>query len=234
MLDIQVRCCVSEEIRRRNIGLSAGIPEPSGTGRLFIVGGGSSLRSAVHLIPDTDIWAINGTARYLLGVGLKRVFLYSVDPAPLLAEFCDGIDQAVLAAHCDPSAFKAMEGKTVYRVDAFECPGPTSAVAAMVLGIRHGWEAVDFYGCDSSFDETTHVYRDEPVPGLMRVRCGGELFMTSLELLAQAKNLAEVIRRFPKFYTNKSGGLLAALIEHEHYEITDVSRQMIIERKEVA
>lgn len=227
---VRLICCVSEEIRRRNIELSAGHKEPTGTGRLAIVGGGPSIRTAAHSIPDVDIWAINGAARYCVGLGLKRVSIYSVDPAPLLAELCDpAIESAVFAAHCDPSAYEAMKGRKVFRVDAFEAPGPTTAVAATTVAIRCGYEGIDFYGCESSYEGTTHAYEwKDNLSGLMKVRSGGKDYLTKPEMLSQAEQLASVIREFPKIYTDKSGGLLGALIENDlEYEVIAVHRNML-------
>lgn len=227
---VRLLCCVSEEIRRHNIEQSAGHPEPAGTGRLAIVGGGPSLRAAAHSIPDVDIWAINGAARYCVGLGLKRVSIYSVDPEPLLAELCDpSIESAVFAAHCDPSAYEAMKGRKVSRVDAFEAPGPTTAVAATVVAIRCGYEGIDFYGCESSYEETTHAYDwQDNLSGLMKVRVGEKEYLTKPELLSQAEQLASVIQAFPKIYSDKSSGLLGALIANDlDYEVIAVSRNML-------
>lgn len=234
MFSVQARCCVSEKIRRRNIELSAGYSEPAGNGRLAIVGGGPSIRAAAHLIPDQDIWAVNGAARYCVGLGLKRVSIYSVDPEPLLAELCDpSIESAVFAAHCDPSAYEAMKGRKVYRIDAFGGPGPTSAVAATVAALRYGYEGVDFYGCESSYEETTHAYDwQDDLSNLMKVRAGKNEYLTKPELLSQAQQLASAINRFPKLYTDKSGGLLSALIENgDDWEVVAVSKHMNIEKR---
>lgn len=139
----------------------------------------------------------------------------------------------MFAAHCDPSAYKAMEGRSVYRIDAFDGPGPTTAVAATVAAIRYGYEGADFYGCESSYDVTTHAYKwDENLSGLIKVRASNKDFLTKSELLSQAEQLASAIRTFPKLYTDKSGGLLGALIESGcEYEVIAVSRSML---KEVA
>lgn len=230
MLTIKVQCIVAEDIRGRNIALSKGYPPPAGNGHLAVVGGGPSVGRYIEQLCawPGDIWAINGAAQWCLKNGIDA-FLYSVDPDACLADLCDGVERAVLASHCDPSAYEALKGKEVLQVDATGIPGPTSATGATVLAFNAGYRLVTFFGCESSFEVTTHVYQCEDVKNLMRVECGGEFYLTKPEYLLQAEQLAGVIRGAPEFFREVGGGLLAALVAHETYVVKDVSRHMVFE-----
>lgn len=225
-LTVVSQCCVSEEIRAHNTALSKGYPPPSGSGHLAVVGGGPSVTGHLDQLRawPGDIWAINGAAQWCIGNSIDAL-LYSVDPGADLGPMCEGVSRAVFATHCDPSAYEAMRGKTVYQVSP-DVPGPTSAVGATVLAIEAGYRKVTFFGCESSYTDTTHAYNCEIVDDLIRVECGGETYLTKPEFLAQAEQLANAIRAFPQFYDDLSGGLLSALIDDPDYDLVGVSRSL--------
>ena len=54
----------------------------------------------------------------------------------------------------------------------------------------------------------------------MIVRVGNEIFRTKAEFLLQSYILAELVHAFP-IYEEKSGGLLAALVSDNQYEVID-------------
>lgn len=226
MLSFTAQCCVSEEVRARNTALSKGYPAPSGSGRLAVVGGGPSVARHIEQLRlwPGDIWAINGAAQWCERNGISS-FMFSVDPSVHLAAECRGVKRAILATHCDPSAYEALKGATVYQVSP-DVPGPTSAVGATVSAIEAGYSGITFFGCESSYTGTTHAYNCEDVPDLIRVECGGSDYLTKPEYLMQAKQLAQVIRELPTFYSERSGGLLAALIADPRHEVVGVSRSL--------
>lgn len=208
--------------------LSPDLPEPKGSGPLAIVGGGSSLSehlAELRSFPG-DIWAINQTADYLRGHGIDCYF-FTVDPSDTVSRYVSG--KAVLHAHCHPDAFRAagVAYKTVGSI-----PGPSTAVAGCLLGLKAGYDKIYLFGADSSYGKTSHVYRDEPIPGMVRVECGGS-HITKLEMILQAERLAETIRALPQFFENRSGGFLKALVEHGDYDVTHASRSVHEGKKHV-
>jgi hypothetical protein len=68
-----------------------------------------------------------------------------------------------------------------------------------------------FYGCESSFGESTHVYGNRGIGNLMQVSCNGQEFLTTPDMMMQAEFLGDMIRQTPIF-TERSGGLLSAFI----------------------
>ncbi len=236
MLSFIPQCAVPEEIRARNIGLSKGkYSAPSGSGRLAVVGGGPSVSGRIEALRSWpgDIWAINGAAQWCIANGI-RALLYSVDAGDDLAPLCVGVDAAVLADHCDPAGYEAMKEGAIYQVPS-DMPGPTSAVASTVLAIKAGYDGVTFFGCESSYEGTTHVYSCEDVgSNLIRVACGGSEYLTKPELLLQAKQLADVIRQLPEHFSECSGGLLSAMIADTSYQIVGVSRSIYNSIQKVA
>jgi len=208
----------------RNIALSPNLPPPSGSGPLAVVGGGPSILERVDELRawKGDIWAINGACSWCADNGISA-YMMSVDPHPDLAGLVRGVERAVLAEHCDPSVFKALKDKQVYKITG-DIPGPTSAVAAAKVGILAGYDSVTFFGCESSFTDKTHAYEEQLPDDLVRVMCG-EPYLTKLEFILQAEALAKIIRAVPAI-RERSGGFLGALVEHGDYDVTHISRAL--------
>jgi len=218
-LKITARCCVDASTMEEQARHSPDLPEPNGNGPLALVGGGPSLSEHLDELRTWpgDIWAINQTAPWLRANGVL-CFFFTVDPSDTAANHCSG--KAVVHAHCHPQTF----------ANASECwktagsiPGPSTIVAGCLLGIKAGYEKIYLFGADSSYGETSHIYRNEPVQDLIQVQCGGS-FLTRLELLLQAERLAEIVRTLPDFFENRSGGFLKALCDVGDYDVTHVCR----------
>jgi len=217
--------CVPLDVREENARASVGIEEFRSSGHLAVVGSGRSIASHIAELQswDGDVWAVNATWGWCETHGI-RAYAYSVDPLPELEAFIIGARAAVLADHCDPKAFAAV--KRVYRLTGPH-EGPTSANAADLAAIKAGYSSVTYFGCESSFGETTHAYRNDAVPDLIRVECGGESFLTKIEYMKQAKGLADTIRAFPHVFSERSGGLLSAMVKHGDCEVTHISRGLL-------
>ena len=214
--------CAPEELDR-NIALAPDASEPGGGCSLAVVGGGHSVSKHIDELRnwDGEIWAINETASYLSGLGVDCWF-FSIDPSPGLGAYVHG--KAVLADNCHPNTFASVKGE----LKKITSPnyGPTSACSAAFSALRLGYESVTWFGCESSYGETTHIYRDEPVIDLCRVRVGDESFLTKLELVVQAEKISELIRLNP-YFREKSGGLLRALIKNPEIDFTHATRAIV-------
>jgi len=219
-LKISARCCVEDSTMEENVRLSPDLPEPQGEGPLALVGGGHSLSDHIDELRTWpgDIWAINQTAGWCQEQGIDCYF-FTVDPSTRTHEFCSG--EGVVHAHCNPLTFQGAVYKTTGSI-----PGPNTVVAGCFLGVKAGYRSIHIFGADSSYGETSHLYRNEPIDGLVEVECGGDLYLTKLELILQAERLAEVIRDLPEFFENRSGGFLSALVKHGDYDVTRVSRSI--------
>lgn len=216
---IEVQCCVSDDVMARNAGLCPEYPEPAGHGNLAVVGGGHSASDHVDELRswDGEVWAINGTWQWCRDNGIDAAFM-SADPQKDQIDLVKGVKRAVLAAHTEPEVWPLLCDADV-RVFRYGVPGPTSAVAASLVAIKSGWRHVTYFGCESSFGETTHTFKNE-MHDIVRVVSGDKPFLTKLEFILQAEQLASIIRALPQFYSERSGGLLAALIEHNDWDMT--------------
>lgn len=219
-LEIKSLGCVSDEDLVRNLALAPKLPNPAGQGRLAVVGGGNSIADKIDRLRDWpgDIWAINGAWRWCAEHGIKTTF-YSVDPQPDLVDLVQGVTSAVLAEHCDPGVFIALRGQEVCTAKG-SLNGPTSAVTASVVALRAGYTHVTYFGCESSYGETTHVYDTGFVPDLVKVSCNGAEYLTKMELLLQVDQLSDILRTLPATFAEESGGFLAALVAAGDYDVT--------------
>lgn len=213
--DINVVDCVPGETLARNRAACDVPAFIQGGGHLAVVGGGPSINDRVADLRDHDgdVWAINGAWSWCRERMIPAYF-YSADPRPGIADMCKGA-LAVLAAHCDPKTFAA--ARTAWKTQGPNI-GPSSACSTLGAAIRAGYRKVTYYGCESSWTENTHAYQHEYDPDWLCVRVDGEEFLTNLHLLSQAGVLAEVLRAAPSVYSEKSGGMLRALIANPEWD----------------
>lgn len=231
---------VSNEKRDANVIANERLclPEHRGAGPLAVVGGGPSINDHIDELkswPGT-IWAVNGAINWCAEHGIDAWF-YTIDaqgpdvwPYPL-----NNIKKAVLALDCDPGMFWCLEGARIETLPHSD-GGPTSANAADWFSVQAGYPGCIWFGCEASFGESTHAFASNPISQWIDVKIGGKTFRTKPEFLEQARVMSEVIRLFPDFYSERSGGLLSAMVEHGmDYELTMISKdveRILIDRHE--
>ena len=192
-----------------------------------MVGGGPSIERTQQQLREWpgDIWAINGAWGWCEDHGIDAWFC-SIDPMPEQADLMRGATKLVIAEHSDPAVFATAQGDV--RKVTGDLSGPTSAVAASVLALKHRYDGATFFGCESCYiGDHTHAYGTPALCPLYRVQCGGESYLVKLELILQAEQLAKVIRQFPDLFAEEGGCFLAALIEHDDYDITHGPRDVV-------
>ena len=225
---------------------------------LAVVGGGHSAKWHVEELREWsgDIWASGSVYQWLKGLGIEST-LFCVDPQPGLALMAVGARKAILASTCDPSAFEVLKEADVEVFDLLRDGigvnhGPTTGTTAFDLAITHmGYTDVSCFGFDSSYSEEavqerpqnyavnvqTHAFKSEPEPLMMRVVCNGKAFITCAEFFMQAQWMAEMFRSKVGqlgFIKNRSGGLLASMIEEPDYDCTHVSPKFAEKLQEAA
>lgn len=231
-LTIKAVASVNSDILARNRQLSPNLPPPHGSGQLAIVGGGPSVLNHLETLRNWpgEIWAINGAFQFLRSQGVRATF-YTICPnpgTPSLAELASGARRAVIASHCEPELFEALKDAETFKIVG-ELPGPTSATAATLVGLRAGFERFTLFGCEGSYEGAEYAYSHDSHPYKLRLVCGGKAYLTKPEFLLQSEQLAEVILALPGMYEERGGGLLRALVENRmEYDVSHVSRSMLV------
>ena len=223
MVKIRFRgvCAVSnDELERRKPLLKQYPSPPKATDdRLCVVGGGPS---AGHLIDEIrsyrQIWAINGTYDWCMANGINAT-LFTIDPI-----YRGKAKVGIFADVCLPETIAACGRAFVYPHDGF-ARGTTSATAVPHLAITLGYRRLTFYGCEGSFEGRTHTFKDIAGDRLW-IEANGQEFVTNPQMLLQSEVLAEVIRLAPHVFSNRSGGLLDALVADSDYDVTAANRKL--------
>lgn len=198
--------------------------------RLAVIGGGPSINSREDEIRsfDGDVWAANGAFGWCAQRGIQST-LISVDPHPIVVNWVEGVDRAVLSSACDPEVFDKLQGKDVYLVDIGHGgrKGGTSTVSYIPsIAAMLGYRQVVFYGCESCYGDKTHAYMHETREEEMRVECCGEVFLTAPDFYIYAQELSYLIRALPEFLSERSGGLLQAMVKDQEHDVVWVSPQL--------
>jgi hypothetical protein len=234
-LDLVALGCVGNDVAERNIAHAHGLGliELSAFDRrgvkLAVVGGGPSVKDHIQELRDWDgdVWAVNGAYQWCEDNGIDAAF-FSVDSMPDLAPLIGNAPRVYLASVCDPAAFDAAEHsvRRVFHIGPGKLlTGATSATAAAALAPRLDYQSATFFGCEGSYGKTlTHVYAGGiQSPWRVLLRCAGEEINTDAGFLMQAEFLSAVIRAAPSFYSERSGGLLAAMTKDPDYDVIAMS-----------
>lgn len=220
--------CVPRETLARNVAYAKSLGLPFAKARasiLAVVGGGPSVADHCQELISWpgEIWAINGAYNWLRDKGIKARF-FSTDPLPGVVEYCIGAD-AVLATRCSLAAFSVCDRVEI--VDLEDASrGPSTASCAPLIAAEAGFESVHFFGCEGNYGAETHVYGTPRNVRLLEVKCNGEVFLTSPQMLMQAEYLSEVIRKLPFYCHDRSGGLLAACIADPDVDVIAASQSI--------
>lgn len=225
--------CVESSVIQDNVSHSRSLglpyPKPTGKKRLAVVGGAPSVRARVDEIRafDGDVWVIGSAYPWAKSQGITGVY-FSIDPIEDGAQDCEGADKAILSSCVSPLVFERLQGKDVSVFDLIETTerlnhGVTTATAVPELALILDYVEVVFYGCESCFENESHAYRDDANPVWLTVECGGESYKTRPDYLMQCEYLSMMLRRFPQFFKEESGGLLRQMTKHLEYDVTHVS-----------
>ena len=213
---------------------SLGLPEIADAARppLAVVAGGPSVARRIEDLWNWagDIWVCGTAYPWARSKGLDATF-FCVDQANDVAPFAEGAKHAILATCSDPSTFDALRGAKVEIFDLYNgsggvTHGTSTASSTFELSLRMGYRSVTYFGCESSYEGASHAYHHDTPQFEIRVVCGGELFDTNASLLMQVEHMAEIIRTFPMFFRERSGGLLRAMIANPEFDITHGSQDL--------
>ena len=209
-------------------------PHPSGTGktRLAVLGGGPSAKDSLQELRefDGDIWIIGSAFQWARENGIEGVY-FNIDPSLDCVLECKGAKKAILGTSVNARLFDALQGAEISVFDLVETPermnhGVTTATAVPELALLCDYTEIIFYGCESSFGDTTHAYKKAMHDRWMVVKSNGQSFKTNADYFAQAEFLATIIRAFPKQFKERSGGFLRAMVATMEYDVTHATRAL--------
>lgn len=237
---------VSQEARDINAVVieALGLPKHRGAGRLAVVGGGPSIDQHTEELKNWDgaIWAANGAINWCIDNGIEAWF-YTADAMPpsQWAYDLSRVKRAVIAPDVSPKMVELLQ-KIGAEITLTGLPqsGPTSVNATDYLAIFSGYTNITYFGCEGSFFEAaqgaaTHSTNSHPIPDWMIIDVGGQYYKTKHEFVSQSIMLANVIREFPHIYSEKSGGLLRAMIKHGfEYDVVMVATTLYAKLKDAA
>lgn len=212
--------------------------EPHGR-TLAIVGGGPSIANQIDELRDySDIWAINGACGWLRDQGIDSTLL-TLDPCDFLAPRVAGAKKALLASRCHPAVFEALSDCDITLFDVMQdtvdgvggiWASVSTACLVFHLATVLGFRKTVFYGCESSYTDSTHAYMDEDELQQFKfvVACGGAEYLTAPDLYCQAMQMAPFFKRAVNdSFSERSGGLLRALVANDDHDIVKVSKALL-------
>jgi hypothetical protein len=231
--------CAAPEKEKSNIShaRSLGLPylKEVGVSRLAFIGGGHSIGAYVDELRNFngERWIAAGAFPWCLKNGIEGAFM-ACGAEPDISPLAIGAKRAVLATSCDPSMFEVLKDAKVEIFDLVHEPidqmnhGSSTATCVPFQAVKAGFTEVTFYGCDSSYPFTgsTHFYEDSKHQYEINVRCNDEDFRADPLLLLQAEYLSACIRAVPKVFSEKSGGLLGAMVKKPEWDITHGTKQL--------
>lgn len=234
----------AEEVERNiknagGLGLKTYRDIPPANRKLAVIGGGPSINDHIDEIRtfDGDIWAINGAFGWCQKHGIEATF-FAVDPHPIVTTWAKGAKRALLETRCDPSVFDMLmaDGCEVILFDIADkdqdkpqhergiTARGSTATAAPHLACRMGYWAITFYGCESSYPPgMSHAYCDEARVDQLVIEASGHDYLTAPDFYIQAHELSNMIRELPGYLTERSGGLLSALVKDQQRHIRWIS-----------
>lgn len=226
--NFRLKPVVSVEILQNNaeINSARGWPKVECKDRppLAVVGGGHSLLSTIDELRHWpgEVWACGSVHPWLKENGVASVF-FNADPMAEMGPMASG--SGLLAITSDPSVFEAVSEAETFDLNDYGHGNTTASISAH-LALCRGHREVTYFGCDSSFETSTHLYKHEDWEAHLLVECGGVHFRTKPQLLMQAEMLSAFIRMAPQVFTERSGGLLRAMVGCEAYDAQSGNQAM--------
>ena len=226
-------------------GLSEVAPADAHAGHAVLIGGGPSLEWSLPEIERRQqdgqtLFALNGTAKFLLDHGIMADYTVILDPRAENARFVE-IPVTLghlLASQCHPAVFERADAQKTWLwhfatpgIDEHlpqQSPSPplmggglTVGLTAMALVFAMGYRKIHLYGYDSSDrDGEAHAYpQAEAAPEKKRVEvwCGSRKFISGIAMYAQAEAFprwANMLAEAGAVITVHGDGLLPTVARH--------------------
>jgi hypothetical protein len=193
-------------------------------GSLAVAGGGPSLLRYLDKLRSYDeVWGINRTAQWLCGQGIPATF-FTVDPqyVPGMTD----VEKAILASCVHPKVFEELQGKDVSLFHIADQDdgefvsqgGPSSACRAIPLAVHMHYSSVTFFGCEGSYERSSHAYINNVSPCRIVVRANGKDHFTQPDYQMQCEYIVPFLADAPGYFKEESGGLLRAMAHDPDWE----------------
>ena len=217
--------CEPPEVYEANArhACTLGLPFVTATprGSLAVAGGGPSLlRNLDKLKGYDEVWGINRTAVWLRERGIEATF-FTVDPQ--YVPNMTGVERAIVSTSAHPKVFEELQGKDVSLFHIRQSDdgefvadgGPSSACRAVPLAVHMKYSSVTFFGCEGSYETTSHAYESSSVLGKYHlvIECGGREYTSQPDYEMQCSYLVEFLKASPEYFKEESGGLLRAMLD---------------------
>lgn len=226
--DFRAVCVEGDDTIRQHVIASRGIPimklQPPHDIPLAVVGGGASSLEHLEELKNWPghIWAVNQGAQWLAKQGRsKDVWMFSISPTSRIATYLDGVDRAILASQCHPDVFQGLgeRGAEIVKFHLWDGCGPSSVANIIMPAAMLGYQHMTFYGCEGSFKDGVYFYRDELRLEQFVVRAGGLDYLTTPDLYLTTLHLAGLLAEFPDRASEKSGGMLRAMMQDPQWHV---------------
>jgi hypothetical protein len=214
-----IRDHVRSALKRRWHALVAAPPRPDACA---IVGGGPSLKRHLEELRAFNgaILCVNHTLDYLMKNGIEPWGVVFGEIQSWKPSFLENNYEDVWylpASQCHPDTLDMVEGRKVLMWHCIQHCGEDQIIrekdpkAVMIGGGNSvltrainiafvmGFRDFHLWGCDSSFDETSHVYFNRTDEPRIEIEAAGKRFQTTQRLAMQADHL--------RWYTKTFGGL---------------------------
>ena len=184
---------VSELLRRKPLLEKYPSPPRARCEHLAVVGGGPSAAHLAKEISDfEEVWALNGAWRWCHDHNIKAK-LFTIDPV-----YDDPAPISIFGDSCKPDVVAKCKRPYVVNLEGIS-RGTTSATTVPHVAINLGYKSVSFFGCEGSFGEKTHTFKNIGGNRLW-VKCDGTEWVTNPQMFMQCEVLAEIIRMAPNVF----------------------------------
>lgn len=212
-------------------------------GTVSLCGSGPSLEATLGELQG-DVFAVNGSHRFLLERGIVPKVCMFWDAAEIIAEFAIPHQDVTyfVASRCHPKVFERLEDCKVvvwhaggdHDIDEFLFSrkinepmlmgGTTGVTRGIYLAFALGWRDMHIFGADSCYVEgKTHVNGASVVPeGLVDILVGGRWFKSTCQWASQIEEMKLI---YPMLTQKEVGVSLTAHDEGMFAWVVDIMRR---------
>ena len=240
-LELSIECPYDDGRARDNVLASSGYPRVEWgkkSGTCVVAGRGprlaDSLDKLVQLQFQCDIYALNDAAGYLSDHGVES-YMCACDATDIPFKTALLVKGALFASRVHPNQFALFDRDKIQMWD-IDSDAPDGIVGggsiptrAIILLLKMGYSKIEFFGCEGCFHDTAHVGGSVAAAynSMLIIRCGERIFTTVPYLLEQCKFMVKMFELIPDHLVNRSGGLLAAMLEtHGEYDCIAIAEDL--------